>query len=512
MKNFGTFLILLPLIFAVNALNAQGGDDCIDPDLINPDILCLDIWAPVCGCDGVTYSNDCYATAVGGVTSYTQGECAQVIECNDLAGLDFGMCDMVLGVGLINGTCTYMSGCGWIIDEVDYSPYFFDEMETCQMQCEDQTVSCLDLAAIDFGPCDMYLGVGLIDGTCIHMSGCGWIVNDVDYSPHFFQEMDECQMECEESMATCFDMVGLDFGICDLVLGAALIEGTCTYISGCGYMIGDVDYSPYFFEEIEDCVTACEGSEPVCLDLAGIDFGDCEAELGIAVVSGACVSVSGCDYNVDGADYSNNFFGTIAECEAECEHLLCVNSSLIDESFDCWNSTEFDDVVCGCDGVTYANSCFAEKRGGVVEYSEGPCACPDESLIDQQMFDDCITIMVEVCGCDSVTYADPCTAMFLYGISEFETLPCDDVSITEKGAKDLKIYPNPATTVLTIELEKSGLNRFRVFDISGRVIFDQTFSGTQFVLSELSAWPAGWYVVEVSDENSFPLRKSFIKK
>lgn len=451
MKIFTTLLILFPLTFAVNTITAQGGDECIDPDLINPDIFCFDVWAPVCGCDGVTYSNDCYATAVGGVTSYTEGECTEVVECIDLAGIDFGLCDMVLGVGLLNGTCTFMSGCGWIVDEVDYSPYFFQEMDECQMECEGLTATCLDMAGLDFGPCDMYLGVGVIDGTCTHMSGCG-------------------------------------------------------------YTIGDVDYSPYFFQEIEDCVAACEGSEPVCLDLAGIDFGDCDAVLGVAVVSGACVSVSGCDYNVDGVDYTNNFFGSIADCEAECEHLLCVNSSLVDESFDCWDSTDFDDIVCGCDGVTYANSCFAEKWGGVVEYSQGPCACPDESLIDQQMFDDCITIMVEVCGCDSVTYADPCTAMFLYGISEFETQPCDDSSINEKGAKDLKIYPNPATSMMTIELENSGLHHLRVFDFSGRVIFVETFSGSRFIFNEVSAWPAGCYILEVADENAVPMRKPFIKK
>ena len=48
---------------------------CVDDDLIDPDMACFEIWAPVCGCDGVIYSNSCYATYVGGVTSFEEGEC-----------------------------------------------------------------------------------------------------------------------------------------------------------------------------------------------------------------------------------------------------------------------------------------------------------------------------------------------------------------------------------------------------------------------------------------------------
>ena len=42
--------------------------------------MCYEIYAPVCGCDGYTYPNDCYADRLG-VTSYVAGECC------DLKGL-----------------------------------------------------------------------------------------------------------------------------------------------------------------------------------------------------------------------------------------------------------------------------------------------------------------------------------------------------------------------------------------------------------------------------------------
>lgn len=40
----------------------------------DPNCACYEIYAPVCGCDDVTYSNDCYAECVG-ITDYTEGAC-----------------------------------------------------------------------------------------------------------------------------------------------------------------------------------------------------------------------------------------------------------------------------------------------------------------------------------------------------------------------------------------------------------------------------------------------------
>jgi len=47
---------------------------CIDSTLINNSIYCIEIYEPVCGCDGNTYPNYCYAERLG-VISYVSGEC-----------------------------------------------------------------------------------------------------------------------------------------------------------------------------------------------------------------------------------------------------------------------------------------------------------------------------------------------------------------------------------------------------------------------------------------------------
>lgn len=172
----------MALPFAPHAQQA----DCIDVSLIDPTAPCLTIFDPVCGCDGFTYSNDCLATVVGGVISWTPGECTgnENITCLDLAGLDFGACDMVLGVALIDGECLTISGCGTTAQNgQDYGAFIFEDEAACLAACEsggggDQPAGCVDLGGVDFGDCDLVLGVAMIDGLCQDVSGCDNVTYD----------------------------------------------------------------------------------------------------------------------------------------------------------------------------------------------------------------------------------------------------------------------------------------------------------------------------------------------
>lgn len=328
-----TFLFGLISHFAI-------AQDCIDPDQIDPEMGCIEIYSPVCGCDNVTYANECYAFYQGGVTSWTEGECLGIPPGVCLGvlppGLDFGECEFVIGVALVNGSCETISGCSTIASNgIDYAEYFYSFGG--EFQCE----------------------------SCLEILEC---VNEDQIDP---------EMGCFE-----------------------VYEPVC----GCDGVTYSNECYAYYYGGVSSWLAGECQVEP-CTDLAGIDFGLCDFPLGIAIINGTCQSISGCDYLINGINYEPAFYTSEAECEACLEPEDCINPDQIDEEMLC---IEIFDPVCGCDSVTYQNDCYAFYFGGVTSWTEGECLnlsepCDDLSMVDFGLCDMFLGVAVINDECQNVS-------------------------------------------------------------------------------------------------------------
>jgi hypothetical protein len=156
---YGEFLSWITYLNDIEMLNDYNdrfvdieGDtvQCVECDAINVSSIAIsdecqmpvDCFADPCLVSECSFYPDaeCVANYCGGCWAdyYLNGEliyCNSSTNCFDLTGIDFGPCLAWLGIGWVNDSCVYVSGCDFVADSVDYTDAFFNSMDDCIETC-----------------------------------------------------------------------------------------------------------------------------------------------------------------------------------------------------------------------------------------------------------------------------------------------------------------------------------------------------------------------------------------
>lgn len=274
---------------------------------------CIEIFAPVCGCDDRTYGNECEAHAAG-VSVVSEGPCGDENACGGLLGL----------------SCDDGEFCS-------FAPDAFCGAADATGTCEVRPEVCIDI----FDPvcgCD-----GITYGNACEANAAGVSVAS------------EGACDSTGGGASCGGLVGggcaegefCNFPI-DAICGAADGPGTC-------------QVRPEVCTQQFDPVCGCDG----------VTYGNaCEAAVaGVSIVSeGECADTGGSDcgglLGLQCAEDEFCSFAPDAFCGAADATGTCVARPEV-----C--TLQFD-PVCGCDGETYGNACEA-ARAGISVASDGEC-------------------------------------------------------------------------------------------------------------------------------------------
>jgi hypothetical protein len=90
--------------------------------------------------------------------------------------------------------------------------------------------------------------------------------------------------------------------------------------------------------------------------------------------------------------------------------------------------------------------------------------------------------------------------------------PTTTTGIAEVQRSDLRLYPNPATDVLYVDLDGISKYRIRIFDVNGRAMNAiRTGIGLNSLSLSLEGIPAGYYLIEIQTQSEL-ITRPFLKR
>jgi hypothetical protein len=85
------------------------------------------------------------------------------------------------------------------------------------------------------------------------------------------------------------------------------------------------------------------------------------------------------------------------------------------------------------------------------------------------------------------------------------------VGLSETAQQQLRVYPNPASDQLMIELPSEGMDELVVMDITGRTVLSQEIGAVQNVSLNLNTLESGIYHLVVRNGNDYLYAKFVVK-
>jgi len=99
---------------------------------------------------------------------------------------------------------------------------------------------------------------------------------------------------------------------------------------------------------------------------------------------------------------------------------------------------------------------------------------------------------------------------FFYALAWFDSLAkkctTSPTSLTPDAAPELKMYPNPTTGLLTVEMDEPDLYYMEVTSLGGQTVLSTRVAGSTFQI-DLSSFRKGVYFITFRSENSIATRK-----